>query len=188
MRNTIIYLLGFPGTGKYTVAKALAKKEDFRLLDNHLVNNVLFSLIHVDSMTKLSDRVWDNIEKIWQIVCDTLTHISPPDYNFVLTNALFEGHADDLVWFDRVVKMAQDRQALFVPVRLICAIEEHGKRIVAPERSAKFKVIDPSLPLRFAQNDEVLRPSHPNTLTLDITQFSPEEAADKILAHVALCR
>jgi hypothetical protein len=53
MKNTIIYLIGFPGTGKYTIAREIAQQEDFRLVDNHLVNNPLFNLIHADGITPL---------------------------------------------------------------------------------------------------------------------------------------
>lgn len=48
MKNTIIYLLGFPGTGKYTIAKEICKQADFKLVDNHLINNPLFTLIEND--------------------------------------------------------------------------------------------------------------------------------------------
>lgn len=36
-----LYLIGFAGTGKYTIAKELAKV-GYKLVDNHLINNSIF--------------------------------------------------------------------------------------------------------------------------------------------------
>src|SRR5580698_1059674 len=94
-QNTFIYLIGFPGTGKYTIAQEIARKENFRLVDNHLINNPVFSLIPLDGQTKLPERIWDNTRKIWEAVSDTIIHISPREYNFVLTNSLIQANAAD---------------------------------------------------------------------------------------------
>jgi shikimate kinase len=39
MRNTMIYLIGFAGAGKFTIAKEICKSAEARLVDNHLINN-----------------------------------------------------------------------------------------------------------------------------------------------------
>ncbi len=44
MRNTIIYLIGHYAVGKLTIARAIAAAADARIFDNHLANNVIFSL------------------------------------------------------------------------------------------------------------------------------------------------
>lgn len=38
-----LYLIGFAGTGKYTIAKELVKF-GYKVIDNHLINNPIFSL------------------------------------------------------------------------------------------------------------------------------------------------
>ena len=53
MNNSIIYLLGHYGVGKLTVAKAICAVTGARLFDNHLINNVVFSLIEADGKTTL---------------------------------------------------------------------------------------------------------------------------------------
>lgn len=45
IENTFIYLMGFAGTGKLTIAKELQKIVPSILVDNHLILNVVFSLI-----------------------------------------------------------------------------------------------------------------------------------------------
>ncbi len=183
MNNTMIYLVGFPGAGKYTIAKEIVKRANFRLVDNHLINNPVFSLIKADGKTKLPDRVWKNVGEIWDAVLDTIIHISPRDYSFVLTNALFESKPADRAWWKEIEKTALARNALFVPVRLLCSIEELQKRIGTNDRVDRFKEIDPESPARYVKNDEVVKIEHPNALTLDVSNLSSAHAAEIILDH-----
>lgn len=181
--NTIIYLLGYPGTGKYTIAKEICQiAPEFRLVDNHLINNPLFSLIHTDGITPLNPRIWDNVELIWRAVLDTIVHISPKDYSFVLTNALSNSDKD-VAWFHEVTAMADKRGAQFVPVVLKLSVDEHIKRITSPDRPLRMKEIDPTGPERYAKADNLISPEHPNLLTLDISSLSATEAARHILDH-----
>lgn len=161
MKNTIIYLLGFPGTGKYTIAKEICAQADVRLVDNHLVNNPLFSLIWQDGTTPLPPRIWDNIGKVWEAVLDTIVHISAPDTSFVLTNALTDQGGVDRGWYERVQKGAEERNAVFIPVRLSCSIEEMERRIVMPDRKARMKDINPGSPRQNAETRTILTIDHP---------------------------
>ncbi|MCD8491927.1 MAG: hypothetical protein LRY51_08510 [Geovibrio sp.] len=119
MKNTIIYLLGFPGTGKYTIAKEICAQADVRLVDNHLVNNPLFSLIWQDGTTPLPPRIWDNIGKVWEAVLDTIVHISAPDTSFVLTNALTDQGGVDRGWYERVQKARKSGMPSSSPYALL---------------------------------------------------------------------
>jgi hypothetical protein len=187
LQNTFIYLIGFPGTGKLTIAQEIARKADFRLVDNHLINNPVFSLIHVDGKTKLPERIWDNVFKIWEAVADTIIHISPREYNFILTNALQQKDVADHTHYERVKDMAGQREARFIPVRLLISdIEEHARRITAADRTLKLKETDAEAPRRYAENEEVLNISHPNGLTLDVSRLTASEAADIILKHALI--
>lgn len=184
MKSTIIHLIGFPGTGKYTIAKEIcAADESFKLVDNHLINIPLFSLIRTDGITFLPSRIWKNVELVWQAVLDTIVHISPPEYSFVLTNALFESNADDKDWVFRVENAALERGSVFVPVRVVCSVEERKKRIVRADRKARMKETDPSAPERHSSTDQVLNIRHPNLLEIDATHIPPQEAARLILDH-----
>ncbi len=185
MNNTIFYLFGFPGVGKYTIAKELCAQEpNIRLVDNHLINNPLFSLIRQDGKTLLPKRIWSNAEKIWEAVFDTMVHISPPEYSFVLTNALFDHNQEDHAWFARIQKLAEaERNGLFVPVRLICGVEENTRRIVSAERHARMKETNPESPRRNNEKYKPLMAGHPNLLELDTTSAAPAESAQAILDH-----
>jgi hypothetical protein len=82
VESTIFYLIGLPGTGKYAVAKAmerLSANDGFRLVvvDNHLVANPIFNLIHTDGKTPLGPRVWDRVSDVGEAVLRTIETLSP---------------------------------------------------------------------------------------------------------------
>lgn len=186
--NTMIYLLGFPGTGKYTIAKEIVAQAGFRLVDNHLINNPIFSLIQTDGKTKLPRMVWDYTDRIWEVVADTMVNLSPPDASFVLTNMLIEGEAGDMAHFGKVSTVAEKRGACLVPVRLdISNVEEHIRRITASDRADRFKETDAGRPQYYAETKKILRPDHPHVLTLDVTTLSASDAAAEILQHARKC-
>lgn len=58
MHNAIIYLLGHYGVGKLTIAREIAALTGARVFDNHLANNVVFSLIREDGSTLIPEGAW----------------------------------------------------------------------------------------------------------------------------------
>jgi hypothetical protein len=181
MENTVIYLLGLAGTGKYTIAKEICRQQGFHLVDNHLINNPVFSLIELDR--KLPERVWQNTGKIWDVVIDTMLHLSPPDYSFVLTNELCEDDKNDKAWFQRVVAFIAERKSHFVPVRLSISETALLQRCDTPERRARMKDTNRDRARLRLQEKQVLLVEHDNVLNLDVSDIPPEEAARQIISH-----
>jgi hypothetical protein len=185
MDNTILYLIGFPGTGKLTIAEEICRREPgFKLLHNHLINDPLFTVLDLDGKTPIPGRVWDNQMKIWRAVLDTIVHVSPPRMSFIFTNHLSQDHPGDVAWFGEIQGMAEARGARFVPVRLTIDPEEHARRITTEERRARMKQTDPDAPARYARDNQLIRVDHPNCLNLDVTDFSAGAAASHILEFV----
>lgn len=183
MENKIIYLIGFPGVGKYTIACALREKiGNCSLVDNHLINNPVFSLI--DMNKPIPERAWENIGRIWKAVIDTVIHLSPEHQNFILTNVLLDSNSDDYMHYDRLKQMAMARGADFIPIRLSCDLHEHKKRIVDEDRQVRFKDINPQSPAEYSKNEKLINIQHENLLDLDVTALSASGAADKILVHI----
>ena len=58
MDNIFLYLLGFAGTGKLTIARAFARSVGAEVVDNHWINNPIFGLIDADGVSPLPDAVW----------------------------------------------------------------------------------------------------------------------------------
>ncbi len=132
--NHIIYLIGFPGTGKYTIAKEIAKKANFKVIDNHLINNPILSVLEIDRKTKVPSEIWEKIASVKEIVFDTILNYSVENANFIFTNHLVEGEISSSESYNKIVNLAEKRNSLFIPIKLICAVDELKKRIILRDR------------------------------------------------------
>ncbi len=179
IENVIVYLFGYAGTGKYTVAKALEARAPFTLVHNHLINNPIFSVVRVDGATPMPDGVWAEVDKVRAAVLSAITHLAPKTANFIFTNELLET-AEDMAVFDDIAALARTRGARLLPVRLSCADAVHAMRIDAPERAAMFKETSVANVLARKRAMPVLTPNHPNLFELDITDVTPAAAAEMI--------
>lgn len=187
LKNVIVYLVGFPGVGKLTVARGLAQLLKAKIVDNHWINNPIFGLIHNDRITPLPIGVWDQVAKVRQAVLETIATLSAPEANFILTHAGYDDDPEDRKIYGAIAKTAERRGAIFVPVRLLCEEAELTRRVVSPERASRLKSMDPEAVFREASTREVLKIDHPNGMTLDITAISPQESARLILGHIEAC-
>ena len=183
MRNTIIYLIGFAGTGKYTVAREICKQIDAKLIDNHYINNPIFNLVKTDGKTPLPETVWGKIKLVRKAILETITELSSPKDNFVFTNQLRESDPDDKFIYEAIAQTARRRNSHFIPVRLSCALEENKKRITNQERAKRHKTMHAQHAVNNHTQEALLKINHSNRLDLDITAISPQDAASTILQH-----
>lgn len=184
MEATIFYLLGFPGVGKYTIAKELSRLTGARVVDNHYILNPIFGLIEQDGLAPLPPKVWDYCYQVHHAVYGTIRELSPRQWSFVFTNGLVHGDPESESLYRNVLETARVRGSRLVPVRLTCDPAEHLRRITEPQRRERMKTID-AVEIEDFSRRELYRPDHPDTLTLDITALSPAEAAQAIVAHAA---
>lgn len=184
IKNSIIYLIGFAGVGKFTIAKEIVSLSNFKLVDNHLINNPIFSVIETDGKTPLPEEVWEKTKVIRETVFDVIQTISPSSFNFVLTNELIEGRKGDIEIYQKVLALANKRGSLFLPVRLICAENELCKRVESEDRKLYFKEIDVDAAHQKSQISNVLNPNHSNLFTLEVTHLTAKQAADVILKRL----
>lgn len=138
MKNTIIYLIGHPGVGKYTIAQEIATQTGARIVDNHSINNPIFAVVG----SPLPKGVWHRVAQVGAAVLETLATLSPPDCNFVLTNALTHT-PESLSAYHSVLEVAEERGATFVPIRLLCDTREHITRITRCKRAKRMKDTNP---------------------------------------------
>jgi AAA domain len=183
MQNSIVYLIGYTGAGKYTVAKELSRLTGAVLVDNHLINNLVFSVIGADGKTPVPASIWPKIESIRRVVLGTIAEVAQPEASFLFTNVLYEGKPMDRRWYEDVALLATQRQSRFVPVILRCDPEELSRRVASPERAARFKETSADRTRENMCTFQLLRVDHPNCLELDVTALSPIQAAQEILAH-----
>src|ERR1700733_15130873 len=85
---SIIYLIGSPGVGKYTVAKAIAGINGAAVVDNQLINLPIFSLLTEWPDAEVSKGMWREIEFVRDAVFRMIEEVVPRSVSYVLTNAL----------------------------------------------------------------------------------------------------
>jgi hypothetical protein len=183
MHNTIVYLIGYPGVGKLTIAKALCQSTGARLVDNHMANNPIFSIIGADGVTPIPEAAWDRVKAVRDAFFDTILHVAPRAFSFVLTNVLLEDDGDKVL-FEQVENLAGQRGSLFVPVILHCEGREHYKRVSAPGRAEHYKEVRPSSLKKLIDEHPLLSIVHPHRLALDTTGLSPQQAAGRVIDHI----
>lgn len=83
--------------------------------------------------------------------------------------------------FNEVVELTHIRQARFIPVRLICDLDELLKRVTGDSRKKYYKTHDTTLIRERFTNDQVFSSHLASEYTLNVTNLTPEEAASHIL-------
>lgn len=182
-QNTILYLIGFPGTGKYTISKEICKNHDFILCDNHHVNNCLFPLVKADGKRDLPEGMWNNVKQVWDVVFNTILNLAEPEYNYIFTNYL-NTDQDDYDHFNFMTDFAKKRGSTFIPIFLTCDIKTLKKRATNHERELRLKLVDRQKIDELINKNQLIDIKHPNAITLDITSLSPQESAKIILDHL----
>ena len=180
-RNTIFYLIGPPGVGKYTVGKVLAERTGARLLHNHYWNNIIFNLVHQDGLTPLPNEIWAKTGEVRRAVFSTIEDLSPPDWSFIFTHAAMgDGDELDHAMASEIGQLSQKRQATLHAVNLTCGPEELCARVQSPGRSVMMKDLNGETALENA----LLRPFDPKVgqrQHIDTSGLSAEEVAELIL-------
>lgn len=177
-RTTLIYFIGKPGVGKYTISKELAKESGFIICDNQLINNPIFELLQYNGYGTVPGFALDAISKIRVEIFDFLS--KELEKNYILTNCLADTDEDRNL-YNQVKRVAELRGSLFIPMRLSITEEEHLKRLTQLTRRARWKSIDP---VDAADHGPLLSISHPNFIELEVSNLTPACAAQAIMQHI----
>lgn len=183
MKNAVVYLIGFPGSGKLTIARALAAARSCTVVDNHRVNQVILDLLDPDGRSSVPAGVYRNVARVRSVVLDTVRDFAKTERGFVFMNHLLEGADESLATYSEVAATARARGAKFLPVRFGITPRELARRVVSAERRESLKAIDPEAAEALASTARVFVPPDPH-LDLDVTWLSPERAAARILEEL----
>src|SRR5436190_9752003 len=82
----IICLVGFPGVGKLTIARALAGVVAGTIVDNHWINDAVLRLLPM-SVAAVPVAVWHQVAKVRDAVVGIIVTLAPRDCNFIFTYA-----------------------------------------------------------------------------------------------------
>jgi thymidylate kinase len=175
----IIHINGWPGTGKLTVGRLLAKRLSARLVDNHTLLNP------AEALFSRSDPLHASLRRqIRQAVFDHAVRADPAE-SFVFTDALSDDE-DDSATFSWYRDLAAARGADLVAILLDCAPEENARRLASPGRSEALKLTDIAMLRRLRANYKLLRGLAERTIEIDTTDLSPDQAMARILADIGV--
>src|SRR5436190_23718725 len=87
----IICLVGFPGVGKLTIARALAGVVAGTIVDNHWINDPVLRLLPM-SDAAVPEAVWPQVAKVRDAVRETIATLAPRESNFTSTYAGSNAH------------------------------------------------------------------------------------------------
>tara|TARA_Y100001934_G_scaffold195618_1_gene230652 strand:- start:995 stop:1564 length:570 start_codon:yes stop_codon:yes gene_type:complete len=181
--NHIILLMGFPGVGKYTTAKEIVSRfENFRLVDNHLINDPLF-YVAGEIKGDIPRLFWNSAGQIREAVFTVIREMGAKELTYVMTGFLCDDE-NDRAWFERTKELCADRGGVFVPIALDCEREENKKRASSEERQKSFKLADTDILEKYLDEETIYNPDHPNFLKIDVTTLNPNEVVDRIIDHI----
>jgi hypothetical protein len=179
----VLCLVGFPGVGKLTIARTLARLTEAQVVDNHWINDPILRLVAHDGSTPVPEAVWPLVARVRGAVLEAIATLAPRSQSFIFTYAGTDEDAADRKAFEDYREVASRRGARFVPVRLLCEGDELARRIQSEARHGR-KLVDAEEAFRNVRSFTVLGASTPNALTLDVTRLSAEAAAAAIIAHI----
>jgi shikimate kinase len=185
LNNTIIYLIGVPAVGKYTTARAIARFTGAKLVDNHLINNPIFSVGRYDGTDRLPfpRGGWKYTGRIRRAVLAFIREFGHPDESYIFTNVLA---SDETGAFGQIERLARSRRALFVPVWLKCSARELKKRKATPQRRKMMKEVELSNIRYWTKEFRELDVAHSNRLDIDNSHLKPAQTARLILEHIRM--
>ena len=173
----IIHLNGMPGVGKFTVAKLLAEKLNARLIDNHLLIDLVLNLCERGSteyfvlIGKFTDVILAEIAK----ECDR---------TFIFTNALSAEFEEDRQRFEQIRQFASKKTIPFVQVLLTCDLAENKRRIMSENRHLKGKLTNTNELDNLYKNHSIYHPPTTLNLKIDTTSLSATEVSGQFNDYI----
>ena len=189
-QNCLILLMGLPGVGKQTVGKALARQTNFRLVDHHGYYDVFLKLFGDDGsvMETLDEQAWDQLTAMENLILATIAEVCPKKNNYVITQMMFDQDPYHQAFYEEVLTVANKRQAVFIPIRLVCEKDELARRVQSESRKQYFKTTDPKVSYQRSREKQVFYSKNPNEMTIDNTHKTPDEVVNLIIHHVRDCQ
>jgi len=174
--TSIVYLLGYPGVGKYTIGRELARRTGAALIDSQIINLPILALLDWEGTSQLPPGTLDRTAPIRDAVLTALEEIAPRSMSYVFTNVLANDPADIAI-YDRLKRIAHMRGSHFLPVMLTCASDVQLQRVAALSRARRLKITDPEGVQRLMAEVELYVPDDAALMTLDTTTAAPEQTA-----------
>ena len=173
----LIVLYGPPAAGKYTIAKALAEKLNFRLFHNHLTVDLLKSVLPFGTPDFF--RLSQNIR------LDVFEEAAKQKIAGVVFTFVYEKDTDDS-FIRRMLDVVESNGGEVVFVQIYCERDELLKRVKEESRKQFQKVKSEEGLLSMLQKGEITAEiPFVTSIRIDNTHLSAEETIEKVLGLVS---
>ncbi|MDN5247728.1 MAG: AAA family ATPase [Wolbachia endosymbiont of Tyrophagus putrescentiae] len=183
MSNCIIYLIGFSGSGKFTIAKELCKAIYAVQVSNTVFNDLIFNFVNLQNSI-VPDDVWEQIFEVRKNVVRVLEKYYIKSKHYIFTNELLEGDTYDQRVYNLAVNLSKKINTQIFPVVLHCSHDELIKRIKLKSARNKNRnlVTDPNFTIKRIQEKKLLIPK--DAFEIDNSTLSVKETVSKIIEEV----
>lgn len=172
IKMVLVFLYGYPGVGKLTVARELAKITNFKVFHNHLTVDLLLSIFDFGSpeFIRLRDKIW----------LDTMSEAA----RLNLPGLIFTFSPENTVPQDFIVRLEKqmtDLGAKIIFVKIFCQDHVIKDRIDSPSRQEFRKLRNFELFEREKKSGCYDYPKLPDSaLTIDNSTLEASLVARKI--------
>ncbi|KAI1326340.1 hypothetical protein F5Y16DRAFT_400409 [Xylariaceae sp. FL0255] len=178
---SFIYINGYPGVGKLTIARQLSKLfPRAKVLDNHLL---------IDPVAAIFDRTAEEYQPTRQKLAIILEAIATAETIRENTLIFTDSQSSSELGTSaaRDYKTAAESCGLpFLSVILHCGLEENLNRAMGSDRGngSNTKLTDLEIIQAIREKEDLHRFRDTYEMELDVTNLSPNEAATHIYEHV----
>ena len=173
----LLFIHGAPATGKLTTARALLRKVDGRLLDNHAVIDFaktmfefgapgFWDLVHAARLTALRAAAKERLNLVVMTFCYS--------------------HPSDLEYFKAFEKLVIDDGGELLPAHLTCPDQEIANRIGNPDRVERRKTSSMQALAAFNKTYRDAPVPASNCISLDTEKAPADTTADEIIRAFGL--
>ncbi|RBA19099.1 hypothetical protein FPRO05_10028 [Fusarium proliferatum] len=177
-----VYINGYPGIGKLTIAKELQQLlPSSKIYHNHLLIDPIDALVERSSPGYHEMRTGLRRHVLNEIATSEYTK----DTTWIFTDARDASAAGEMGAKDYEAA-ARKRDVSLISIVLECEIEENIRRATNPARnqSISAKLTDETILRPILEKESIYRFGNETELVLDVTKLSSEEAALRIKEHV----
>jgi thymidylate kinase len=172
----IMHINGWPGCGKLTIARLLAKQLGARLVDNHALINPAECLF-----ARNDANYWPLRKAVRALAFEYAARLAPGT-PLVFTDALADIASDRAV-FDDCLELASKRGAKLIAVVLECEEEENLRRLTAGGRAEQLKLTDEKVLRDLRAKYRLLRPTDVTCIDLEVSALPAGEVAAALHRH-----
>jgi len=177
----IIHLNGWPGVGKLTVGRALARKLGGRLVDNHTLHNVAASLC------EHSTREYWHVYYQVRAIAYARMRAMPASEVFIMTNALTRESEREKEAWNAIKQLASERSDMLIAVTLFCSLEENVRRIQNQDRADNRKLTDSEPLIAWHSEFSLITDDAPNWSVIDNTNLMPLLKSSCVINKMTIC-